>query len=179
MCERLGTAGWETTSASSGQNVNTVFDLCVAAAMDSNVRSDNKKDRLVRPNTLQLSSMVSNLESHKNNKTWADNTGSGNNNTKYSEHVYENPEEIDRTLIATVSDLSGTKLKKRNANNFVIPGRGQHCAGFPEDLKGNGDDTRNLVGLRTDVDQSVFSPQSSKSCLKSPTLSDLDGVPMR
>jgi len=75
VCERLGAAGWETTSASSGQNVNTVFDLCVAAAMDSNVRSDNKKDRLVRPNTLQLSSMVSNLESHKNNKTWADNTG--------------------------------------------------------------------------------------------------------
>ena len=183
-CERLGAAGWETTSASSGQNVNTVFDLCVAAAMESNVKSDNKKDRLVRPNTLQLSSMVSNLESHKNNKTWADKTRSGNNNTtKYSEHVYENPEEIDRTLTSTVTDLSGTKMKKRNVSkNFVIPGRGQFCAGSPRDwsaVRGHCDDTRNLEGLGSSVDQSVFSPQSSKSCLKSPTLSDLDGVPMR
>ena len=135
-CERLGAAGWETTSASSGQNVNTVFDLCVAAAMESNVKSDNKKDRLVRPNTLQLSSMVSNLESRKNNKTWEEeDTRNGNNNTtKYSEHVYENPEEIDRTLTSTVTDLSGTKLKKRNVNkNFVIPGRGQF-GGFPRDF---------------------------------------------
>ena len=183
-CERLGAAGWETTSASSGQNVSTVFDLCVAAAMESNVKSDNKKDRLVRPNTLQLSSMVSNLGSHKNNKTWQDKTRSGNNNTtKYSEHVYENPEEIDRTLTSTVTDLSGTKLKKRNVNtNFVIPGRGQFCAGSPRDwsaVRGHCDDTRNLEGLGAGVDQSVFSPQSSKSCLKSPTLSDLDGVPMR
>ena len=185
-CERLGAAGWETTSASSGQNVNTVFDLCVAAAMESNVKSDNKKDRLVRPNTLQLSSMVSNLESRKNNKTWEEeDTRNGNNNTtKYSEHVYENPEEIDRTLTSTVADLSGTKLKKRNVNkNFVIPGRGKFGAGFPRDwspVRGDCDDTRHLdTGLRTRVDQSVFSPQSSKSFLKSPTLSDLDGVPMR
>ena len=184
-CERLGAAGWETTSASSGQNVNTVFDLCVAAAMESNVKSDNKKDRLVRPNTLQLSSMVSNLESRKNNKTLEEDTRNGNNNTtKYSEHVYENPEEIDRTLTSTVTDLSGTKLKKRNVNkNFVIPDRGQFGGCSPRDwsaVRGNCDDARHLdTGLRTRVDQSVFSPQSSKSCLKSPTLSDLDGVPMR
>ena len=183
-CERLGAAGWETTSASSGQNVNTVFDLCVAAAMESNVKSDNKKDRLVRPNTLQLSSMVSNLESHKNNKTWEDKTRSGNNNTtKYSEHVYENPEKIDRTLTSTVTDLSETKLKKRNVNkDFVIPGRGKFCAGSPRDwsaVRGHCDDTRHLEREGAGDDQSVFSPQSSKSCLKSPTLSDLDGVPMR
>ena len=189
-CERLGAAGWETTSAASGQNVDTVFNLCVAAAMESNVKTDDKKDRLVtlvRPNTLQLSSLVSNLGSHKNNnKTWEDRARSGNNNTtKYSDHVYENPEEIDRTLTSTVTDLmmaGTTKLKKRNVNkNFVIPAAaGQFGADSPRDwrgVRGTCDDTRNCEGLS--VDQSVFSPQSSKSCLKSPTLSDLDGVPMR
>ena len=168
MCERLGAAGWETTSAATGDNVHMVFDLCISAAMEARVKCDNKKDRLVRPNTLKLSSLATNLDNNKNHKTWTN-----NNNNKYSDHVYENPENISRA-----------KVKKSS----VIPR--QYVVSPSSVILEQDDDTRNLC-LRTTADQSVFSPQSSKSGPKSPlsptptllsptpSSSDIDGVPRR
>ena len=139
------------TSAATGRNVAAVFELCLAAALelepDTGARSDNKKDRLVRPNTLKLSSMVSNLDRNKN-KTLT-------NNTKYSEPLYENPEEMSPPR---------AKLKTQGSTASVIPYR-QCRAPPPAPPPGR--------------DEAVFSPQSASSCLKSPSPSDLDAVPMR
>ena len=96
----------------------------------------------------------------KNIQTWA--SRMNNNN---ADHVYENPKEA-------------TMKQRRTVNNVIT----RQCSVSPMSLEC--DDTRNLC-LR--ADQSVFSPQSTKSGLKSPTPSnlispspsDIDGVPRR
>ena len=145
------------TSAATGRNVAAVFELCLAAALepDTGARSDNKKDRLVRPNTLKLSSMVSNLDRNKN-KTLT-------NNTKYSEPLYENPEEMSPPR---------AKLKTQGSTASVIPYR--QCRA-PPPAPPPAPPSAPPPGR----DEAVFSPQSASSCLKSPSPSDLDSVPMR
>ena len=176
MCERLGAAGWETTSASSGENVHMVFDLCISAALEAKVKFDNKKDRLVRPNTLKLPSLAKNFENNKS-KT------SVGNNKHYSDHVYEDPEDFDTSTAKKVRNKSS-----KNRNKSVITR--QHIVQSPQSQSSvilESDDTRNLC-LRSATDQSVFSPQSSQSVLKSPSptllsptpsSSDMDAVPRR
>ena len=179
MCERLGAAGWETCSAFSGDNVNMVFDLCISAAMEA-PSVTTKKDRLVRPNTLKLSSLSTSVNTNKNTRT----TRVAKTINKYSEHVYENPEEIDNVT-------STVRLRKptKQLQNHVIT---RQTSVSPDSVISglSSDDPRNLFlrTIQTDVDQSVFTPQSSKSsippppsrsALYSPTPSELDGVPTR
>ena len=176
MCERLGAAGWETCSASSGDNVNMVFDLCISAAMEA-PSVTTRKDRLVRPNTLKLSSLSTTANNNKNTRTTR---VSKTSTSRYSEHVYENPEEIDNVTV---------RLRKPiKHQNHVIT---RQMSVSPDSVISghSSDDTRNLFlrTIQTDVDQSVFTPQSTKSippppsrsALYSPTPSELDGVPMR
>ena len=177
-CERLGVAGWETCSSASGDNVGTVFDLCISAAFESTVQnransSENKRRRMLprpRPSTLKLSSplVTTNCDSALN----------------YSQHVYENPEEFDR--IVNVSDT----VKMKPKTNPLVSIKRQ-CSVSPNPALRN---ARDILCLRnqTAADQSLFSPQSTQSSchqLKSPsstnhfpyspTSSDLDKVPMR
>ena len=163
MCERLGTAGWETTSAITGQNVTTVFDICISAAGAETPLT--KTERLTRPNSLKL--CLGGVR--------------GTTEPRYADHVYENPEKIsDSPTQARRGGLEGDGGPRGNNNSkFVIK---RQFSISPVSMISGGGHARNLC-LRTGADQSVFSPQSSKSCLKSPyspTPSELaSNVPMR
>ena len=172
MCERLGSAGWETTSALTGENVSTVFDLCISATRAE--KPVIKTERLARPNSLKLCLSSGKTEA----KTWA----RAVTDQCYADHVYENPEKISDSLTKSRNPkLERDGLQRGNNNSkFVI--KRQFSISPVSMISREGGDTRNLC-LRTEVDQSVFSPQSSKSCLKSPyspTPSELaSNVPMR
>ena len=159
MCERLGSAGWETTSALTGENVNTVFDLCISAARAE--RPVGQTERLARPSSLKLCLGPQERPG----------TGRG------YENLYENPETIcdSQTTIRT-----GAARGNNNNSKFVIK---RQFSISPVSMVSRGGGHTNNLCLRTEVDQSVFSPQSSKSCLKSPyspTPSELaSNVPMR
>ena len=161
MCERLGSAGWETTSALTGENVSTLFDLAISAALTEAPLSlcPSRPERLARPNTLKLCL----------------------GEQRYADHLYENPEKISDSPAKTRNLKQGRDGLARgdNNSNFVIK---RQFSISPVSMISRGGDTSNFC-LRTEVDQSVFSPQSSKSCLKSPyspTPSELaSNVPMR
>ena len=166
MCERLGSAGWETTSALTGENVSTVFDLCVSAAQSEAPLSLRQPERLARPNTLKLCLGRSRAVPGQQ---------------RFADHLYENPEKISDSPAKTRNMKQGRDglARGNNNSNFVIK---RQFSISPVSMISRGGDTSNLC-LRTDVDQSAFSPQSSKSCLKSPyspTPSELaSNVPMR
>ena len=76
MCERIGAVNWETTSAKTGENVQTVFDLCIAAA-----NTATTKYKIKRPNTLIFSQTNSS-------------SGSQGETKNKGEHIYENPDKL-------------------------------------------------------------------------------------
>ena len=173
MCERLGSAGWETTSALTGENVAMVFDLCVSAALTE--KPLRKPERLARPNTLKLC---------------LERPGRGGlQQQRYADHLYENPEKISTSPSKTRNLKAGRDgrdgrdglARGNNNSNFVI--KRQFSISPVSMISRGGDSSNHGLCLRTEVDQSVFSPQSSKSCLKSPyspTPSELaNNVPMR
>ena len=51
ICERIGAVNWETTSAKTGENIQTVFDLCTSAA------TVVPKSKIKRPSTLSFTSV--------------------------------------------------------------------------------------------------------------------------
>ena len=172
-CERLGVCGWETCSASSGDNISTVFELCISAALESRVKTENKKRRLVRPvrpRTLKLSPLITKFD---------------RNNVSDLSHLYEDPEQMSDQIVRVTDTV---KMKTRPLNHPVIT---RQCSAVSSSSPAFSADTPLISVLRTNhTDQSaLFSPQSTQSCLKSPssthhfpyspTTSDLDKVPMR
>ena len=177
MCERLASAGWETTSALTGENVSTVFDLCVSAALTTLAELPviSQPERLARPNTLKL------CLGRRESQSWAQ--------PRHADHLYENPEKISESQTRTRTVKQGRDgrdgrdglARGNNNSNFVI--KRQYSISPVSMISRGGDTSQHQLCLRTEVDQSVFSPQSSKSCLKSPyspTPSELaSNVPMR
>jgi len=79
ICERIGAVNWETTSAKTGENIQTVFDLCTSAA------TVVPKSKIKRPSTLSFTSV---------NEPDTSSSNSPGDIFNEQDHLYENPDEL-------------------------------------------------------------------------------------
>ena len=192
VCESIGAANWETSSAKTGENIQLVFELCTLAAnvVCKAIRGD-RKEKMKRPNTLKFSSV-------KDPVSKTSNLSEGDSNEDF--HVYENPDELTLPKLTkkgvpncfpmdTQAKCNGQDIIFSNVNSDRNPVESEKFGGRGEfssvSRQSQLSDTQN-PWLRTS-DESLFTSQSRKSfimfnnCVKSPspTPSITKAVPMR